>query len=72
MDYSQEKSVEHLRGVAQALHDENLRLRQERADMEAAFTSQAAAHARQAAEQAAIEAQLQKQVATLLEKLAGC
>ncbi len=60
MDYSKERSLEHLRGAAQALHDENLRLRQERADMEAAF-----------ARQRAVEAQLQAQVASLLETLAA-
>lgn len=53
MDYSKERRVTHLRGVAQALDDENRRLRAERAEFEARLAASLAREqaAREAAEQ---------------------
>lgn len=62
MDYSKERSVKFLRGAAQSLHDENRRLRQERAAAAArlaeAESARAAALEEAARERAALEARL--------------
>lgn len=58
VDYSKERSLAHLRGAAQSLHDENRRLRQERADQAARLAELEAGLRRELAEREARLAEL--------------
>lgn len=73
MDYSKERNVKFVRAAAQSLHDENRRLKQERAAFEARLAELEAAFSRERTERETAEAEvarLEAELAALKELLA--